>query len=436
MKQLVMLPVKEIQPHPNNPRKDFGDLSELTESIKKNGIMQNLTVVENEGSGYTVIIGHRRLAAAKAAGVSEVPCAVVELDEGEQLATMLLENMQRQDLTVYEQAEGIQLLLDMDFSVSDIAQKTGFSESTVRRRTKLLSLDRVKFKESQARQVSLTDYEQLFEIEDEGRRNALLEKLGTADFNNEYKIAISKQKFKENFEVFKQELKERNVRFLKSTDNPYQLGYIYFKYCTVSDVKPKLGLTEGEFAVKIMEHGDSAGVTVYRKDEMKPENSEENAGRFKEQEEKRIKDNKFRAEARSINERMTRLRRDFINSFSIKRTNRTSRESRIIKALLEYLIQVEFRPKCILYNDDGDPINFERVYESDGGILIMLSILEDVMGGGYVNEYDRNHAIESKEDAADLNRWYYLLTMLGYELCKEEKQLRDGTHEIYTKYKD
>ena len=125
MKQLVMLPVKEIQPHPNNPRKDLGDLSELTESIKKNGIMQNLTVVENEGGGYTVIIGHRRLEAAKAAGVEKVPCAVAELDEGEQLATMLLENMQRQDLTVYEQAEGIQLLLDMDFSVSDIAQKTG-----------------------------------------------------------------------------------------------------------------------------------------------------------------------------------------------------------------------------------------------------------------------------------------------------------------------
>ena len=229
MKQLVMLPVKEIQPHPNNPRKDLGDLSELTESIKKNGIMQNLTVVKNEGGGYTVIIGHRRLEAAKAAGVSEVPCAVAELDEGEQLATMLLENMQRQDLTVYEQAEGIQLLLDMDFSVTDIAQKTGFSESTVRRRTKLLSLDRVKFKESQARQVSLKDYEQLFEIEDKGIQNELLDKLGTADFNNDYRIAVSKQKFKENFEVFKQELKERNVRFLKSTDNPYQLGYIYFK---------------------------------------------------------------------------------------------------------------------------------------------------------------------------------------------------------------
>lgn len=435
MKQLVMIPVKLLQPHPNNPRKDLGDLSELTESIKKNGIMQNLTVVENEGSGYTVIIGHRRLAAAKAAGVSEVPCAVVELDEGEQLATMLLENMQRQDLTVYEQAEGIQLLLDMDFSVSDIAQKTGFSESTVRRRTKLLSLDRVKFKESQARQVSLTDYEQLFEIEDEGKRNALLEKLGTADFNDEYKIAISKQKFKENFEVFKQELKERNVRFLKSTDNPYQLGYIYFNYCTVSDQLPKLDLTEGEFAVKISVYGESAGVTVYRKDDLK-ENSEKNTEINRKAEEALIKSRKFEAEAKAINERMKSLRLDFINNFSIKQSKRSSKENLIIKALLEHLFLVEYTPECILYNSDGDPVNFERVYESDGGILIMLSILEDQLGGGYVYTYDRNHAVKDREDVAELNRWYYLLTRLGYELCKEEKQLRDGTHEIYTKYKD
>ena len=435
MKQLVMLPVKEIQPHPNNPRKDLGDLSELTESIKKNGIMQNLTVVKNEGGGYTVIIGHRRLEAAKAAGVEKVPCAVAELDEGEQLATMLLENMQRQDLTVYEQAEGIQLLLDMDFSVTDIAQKTGFSESTVRRRTKLLELDRVKFKESQARQVSLKDYEQLFEIEDKGIQNELLDKLGTADFNNDYRIAVSKQKFKRNLEEFKQELRDKKVRILDSTDNPYQLGYTYFSYLTVSDQLPKLDLTEGEFAVKISDYGESAGVSVYRKDDFR-QSAEKNAESSKKAEEALIKSKRFTAEAKEINERMTSLRRDFINSFSIKRTNRTSRESRIIKALLEYLIQVEFSPECILYNDDGDPINFERVYESDGGILIMLSILEDVMGGGYVNEYNRNHAIKSKEDAADLNRWYYLLTMLGYELCKEEKQLRDGTHEIYTKYKD
>ena len=62
---------------------------------------------------YRVVIGHRRLAAAKLAGLAEVPCAVVEMTEQEQIATMLLENMQRSDLTVYEQAQGFQMMLDL-----------------------------------------------------------------------------------------------------------------------------------------------------------------------------------------------------------------------------------------------------------------------------------------------------------------------------------
>ena len=93
-----------IVPHPNNPRRDLGDLTELTDSIKKNGVMQNLTVVPGpDDGGYTVLIGHRRLAAALAAGLEEVPCRVAEgLSEKEQLGIMLEENMQRTDLTIIE----------------------------------------------------------------------------------------------------------------------------------------------------------------------------------------------------------------------------------------------------------------------------------------------------------------------------------------------
>ena len=123
---LVEIPITSISPHPQNPRKDLGDLTELAESIRTTGILQNLTVVQNEDYTYTVIIGHRRLAAAKLAGLKTAPCAVVEMSEDDQLATMLTENMQRSDLTVYEQAEGIQLLLDRSFSIADIAEKTGF----------------------------------------------------------------------------------------------------------------------------------------------------------------------------------------------------------------------------------------------------------------------------------------------------------------------
>lgn len=104
-KRCIMIPVDELQPHPDNPRKDVGDVTELVESIKANGIFQNLTVLRNcdpETGKSTVIIGHRRLAAAKLAGLEKVPCMVVEMDEKEQIATMLLENMQRNDLTISE----------------------------------------------------------------------------------------------------------------------------------------------------------------------------------------------------------------------------------------------------------------------------------------------------------------------------------------------
>lgn len=75
IKQTVNIPVRDLHPHPKNPRKNLGDLEELTESIKKNGIMQNLTVIPgfyrangewfNTEAEYTVIIGHRRLEAAR-----------------------------------------------------------------------------------------------------------------------------------------------------------------------------------------------------------------------------------------------------------------------------------------------------------------------------------------------------------------------------------
>ena len=115
MSELIMVPVTNIYPHPDNPRKELGDLQELSSSIKANGVLQNLTIVPIEGRDgeYTAIIGHRRLAAAKLAGLRTVPCVVAEMDYKTQLHTMLTENMQRSDLTVYEQAEGFQMMLDL-----------------------------------------------------------------------------------------------------------------------------------------------------------------------------------------------------------------------------------------------------------------------------------------------------------------------------------
>lgn len=147
---------KLIHQHPDNPRKDLGDLSELSESIKKKGIMQNLTVIPghwdedktHHDEGYTLIIGHRRFAAGKMAGVTMYPCRIVEdMSYKDQVGTMLEENMQRIDLTPLEQAEGFQMMLDLGDTEEQIAEKTGFSRTTVHRRLEIAKLDRDLVKE-------------------------------------------------------------------------------------------------------------------------------------------------------------------------------------------------------------------------------------------------------------------------------------------------
>lgn len=202
MKKIEYISIDNLHPHPANPRKNLGDLTELTDSIKAKGVLQNLTVVpywspvhKRVISGlYTIIIGHRRHEAAKLAGLTELPCVIAEMTPQEQLETMMVENIQRSDLTVYEQAEGFQLMLDMGSTVAHVAQKTGLSETTVRNRAKLTNLDKSGFKKAEERGATLTDFLKLNDIKDDTRRNEVLKSLGTADFNQRYHAAIRAEK--------------------------------------------------------------------------------------------------------------------------------------------------------------------------------------------------------------------------------------------------
>ena len=201
---LVYIPIEQLYPHPDNPRKDLGDLTELADSIKANGVLQNLTVVprtvtgeitgETWQKGYTVVIGHRRLAASKLAGLKELPCVITDMDLRSQVQTMLMENIQRADLTLYEQAQGFQMMLDLGDSIDEIARKSGFSQTTVRRRVKLLELDQEKFKASVSRGANLMDYMELDKIDDPELKNEVLEAIGTNNFRQKLASAIETEK--------------------------------------------------------------------------------------------------------------------------------------------------------------------------------------------------------------------------------------------------
>ena len=93
-----------------------------------------------------------------------------------------MENIQRSDLTLYEQAQGFQMMLDLGDSIDEIARKSGFSQTTVRRRVKLLELDQEKFKASVSRGANLMDYMDLDKIEDPELKNEVLEAVGTNNF--------------------------------------------------------------------------------------------------------------------------------------------------------------------------------------------------------------------------------------------------------------
>lgn len=171
--------LSKLKNHPQNVRKTYAGLEELADSIKAQGILQNLTVVEDpaETGTYLVVIGNRRLKAAQQAGLKTAPCSIVEMDEKEQFSTMLLENMQRNDLTIYEQAQGFQLMLDLGETEDTISEKTGFSKTTIRHRLNIAKLDPdllQKKEQSDSFQLSLKDLYELEKVEDINTRNRIL----------------------------------------------------------------------------------------------------------------------------------------------------------------------------------------------------------------------------------------------------------------------
>ena len=198
MNSISYISTSDLYPHPDNPRKDLGDLTELAESIRESGIYQNLTVVPRNEGGYTVIIGHRRLGAAKIAGLTSLPCIISNMNEKEQLATMMLENMQRSDLTYLEQAQGFQLMLDLGESIESIAKKTGISKSTVRNRVKLAKYDAEILKAAAIRQPTMEQYMRLSEIEDLEKANYVARFLGTKNFDREVDGALRAQREKKS----------------------------------------------------------------------------------------------------------------------------------------------------------------------------------------------------------------------------------------------
>ena len=137
--EIKLINTSLIDPHPDNPRKQIGDVTDLAASIKANGLLSPLSVVPN-GERYRVIAGHRRLAACKQAGTGAVPCFVLDLDPLQQLEAMVTENCQREQLTVLEEADAIQGMLALGATTAGVAHRLGRSADYVRDRAKVAGI--------------------------------------------------------------------------------------------------------------------------------------------------------------------------------------------------------------------------------------------------------------------------------------------------------
>jgi ParB family chromosome partitioning protein len=132
-----LIPIEDIEPNPDQPRQALGDLSELTASIREKGILEPL-LVRQVGGRFEIIAGERRYRAAVEAGLGELPCVIRETSDSEMMELALVENLQRKDLTPFEEADGLCVLAEKyAYTHEAMAEKLGKSRSSV---TETLSL--------------------------------------------------------------------------------------------------------------------------------------------------------------------------------------------------------------------------------------------------------------------------------------------------------
>ena len=440
--ELVFLPVSRLHPHPDNPRKELGDLSELAESIKANGIYQNLTVVPDDPTSsftsFTVIIGHRRHAAAKLAGLTEVPCVVTEMTPKEQIQTMLLENMQRSDLTVYEQAQGFQMMLDMGSTVEEIAEKSGFSKTTVRRRVKMMELDQETLKEVSGRQISLSDFDKLAQIENISARNKCLEKIGTADFNQSVTSQIRKQEIARKLPLVKKILKTANAKAITTTENyssKYERVGPYIRIESWDENTPLIPpQIKGKVYYKLEESFGSLEFYAAR-EKAKP--VKKSAAEIERQ--KSI--DAAWAKAKELASVSYKMRMEFIGGISLNPKNSTTVLKGAISSIAFGAIDYSSadRPLMVktmgITNEGYGPHRGQRINQAfeetsaKGYPMIVYSNFGDSENMSYANGIKTVWPVF--ESNPRLDALYNWLCSLGYVMSEEEKQFQSGAHELF-----
>lgn len=444
--QIVMLSVDSLREHPDNPRKDLGDLTELSDSIRANGIFQNLTVVPTEETGgsfkdkpYTIIIGHRRTAAAKKAGVKELPCVIAHMSKEEQLSTMLSENLQRSDLTVYEQARTFaQLKFDFGMSDGEIAKKSGFSKATVKSRLEIAKLDGEKIKEAEENgvQISLEDLKKLEKIESVETRNELLGEIGGYNFDWKIKRAEDKEQSERLLKILMPVLST----FAVKSDGFYQSGrsdyaIIKNKSEAIGFVSPSAEeLKDNKFTYSAV----GGNVYVYKEPKKKKEKESDEE---RKKEEIWAKRTECKKNLKELFKTAWILRYNFVFENAVEIYNRL--DEFVVKCILcgeksinlnafevgigEYELNEEYNSYSSVC--EGIANYFETTAPGKvSTVLAVYGFADDCGAENICYDYFGQY---NPYDGKILKRLYGMLEEFGYKTSADEKALVDGTHSAY-----
>lgn len=138
--RIRMIPIEKIDPNPHQARCELGNIEELKDSIRSKGILEPI-LVRAKGNRFEIIAGERRYMASKGLGLKELPCIDMEVEDNEAMEIALIENLQRKDLDVFEEADGLQALADLhSYNHEQISVKIGKARSTI---TEILQIARI-----------------------------------------------------------------------------------------------------------------------------------------------------------------------------------------------------------------------------------------------------------------------------------------------------
>ena len=187
MGQIVMLSTSQLIPNKAQPRREFSEeaLLSLSKSIKENGILQPVCV-RKSGAVYEIISGERRTRAAKLAGLTEVPCIVMSVDDEQSAVLALIENIQRKDLSYFEEALGIEKLISYyGLTQEEAARRLGKAQSTVANKLRLL-----RFSDAERRMLLMGNLSErqaraIVRIDDRQMRERVIERVVARNLNLE-----------------------------------------------------------------------------------------------------------------------------------------------------------------------------------------------------------------------------------------------------------